>query len=199
MITCQKMQRECVTEQRTSDGYFNATKSLSVWNVTNPACKKDLKEFQKLKGTQEFIEYLKTKEGITKPYISSNKGTWMCPLLFVDFAMWVSLEFKAQAIKWIIDGLIFQRNQAGDYANELKGIIMQRYLEAYDCKPPSMIYMNEFSQLKDFVGITDRNKATEQQLQTLNVLQKFDIKLIKEQVGKVSRYKQLKQLAEALS
>lgn len=199
MLTRQILQPLSTIEriQRSDDGYFNATHFLSHFLKTTKE-EKRMSEFLKLKSTVEFKEHLITSEKIVSPIKSSTKGTWMHPFVFIDFAMWLSLDFKTQAIKWVYDGLIFQRNQAGDFATQLAGVIMKRYIEVYNCKPAPMIYMNEFRYLKELVGINERNTASEIQLQTLNVLQKLDIKLIQTDIGKVSRYKQLKQLSEAL-
>lgn len=183
--------------QRSDDGYFNATHFLNDYNLIN---KKELKmaEFLKLKGTKEFNNYLVTKENITKPIRSSTKGTWLHPKVFIDFAMWISLEFKSQAIQWILDGLIQERNDVGDSYNTMCAGICKSYVEYYDKKPPIHIYTNEARILKELVKITDRNTATEKQLSILNVLQKFNTQLIINKTGKQSRVLQLNQLAEAL-
>lgn len=43
-----------------------------------------------------------------------NAGTWMHPILFVDFAMWINPKFKYDVIKFVYDEMIKFRNLAGD-------------------------------------------------------------------------------------
>jgi len=184
--------------QRTDDGFFDATKLLREYN--EKVIGSDIKHMEKYKtnkSTKEYISFLQEKYGV-RPMVTSKVGTWMHPHLFIDFAMWISLEFKDMAIKWILDGLIQERNDAGDYANDLKAAIIERHFEFSGCKPSPMVYQNEFRMIKEIVGIDDRNQANEKQLKTLNTLQQFDIHLIKEKVGKSSREKQLKRLASAI-
>lgn len=184
--------------QRTGDSYLSGTQLLNEYNKS-AALQKRMADFLKLTGTKEFAEYLEEHEIKEKAIKVSRKGTWMHPKIFVDFAMWLSLEFKSMAIQWILDGLISARNDAGDYANQLKAVIVDRYVEFNGSRPSPMIYQNEFKMLKDLTGIEDRNTATEKQLRNLSTLQLLDIQLIKDKVGKASREKQLAQLAAALN
>lgn len=50
--------------------------------------------------------YLKTR--------GKNGGTWMHPILFIDFAMWINPSFKYDVLKFVYDELIKFRNLAGD-------------------------------------------------------------------------------------
>ena len=91
--------------QRTKDNYFNATFLVKCWNERNPEKEKQLARFFVLKETKEYIEQLK-KEGVEIPYITGrgkgvNSGTWMHPNLFVDLAMWVSIEFKSKVLSYV--------------------------------------------------------------------------------------------------
>lgn len=185
--------------QRTDDKFFNATALLNEHNSKVSA--KDAKmmaAYLKLVSTKEYSTFIEEKYGCKKASLVSRKGTWMHPHLFIDFAMWISVEFKDTAISWILDGLIQERNDAGDYANQLKATIIERYYEFHGTKPSPMIYQNEFKLLKECAGVEERNTATEQQLKVLNTLQLLDVQLIKEKVGKPSRERQLRQLAAAL-
>ena len=55
-----------------------------------------------------------TTDEIKTTKTGANGGTWVCPLLLVDVAMWISPEFKVQALKWIIDGLVRSRDESGE-------------------------------------------------------------------------------------
>lgn len=109
--------------QRTKDGMFNATRLLSQWNSIRENPKRDLKDFWDLKGVGEFIDVLILEEnlhGVNSPYVKSkasrgeNAGTWMHPILFIKFAMWLNPKFEYFVIKFVYDELIKFRHSAGD-------------------------------------------------------------------------------------
>ena len=129
--------------QRTKDGFFNATSLLKQWNefVRNvnlndinfdqinenlnrgksPHLKeKDIKEFFSNKSTQEYIGVILSKENLSNKnsvYTANrgNKGgTWMHPMLFIDFAMWLNPYFKYDVLRFVSDEMIKYRNLAGD-------------------------------------------------------------------------------------
>ena len=129
--------------QRTKDGFFNATSLLKQWNEfvrnvnlndinfdqinenlnrgNSPHLKeKDIKEFFSNKSTQEYIGVILSKENLSnKNYVYTanrgNKGgTWMHPMLFIDFAMWLNPYFKYDVLRFVSDEMIKYRNLAGD-------------------------------------------------------------------------------------
>lgn len=201
MKTNQILTREEGFIQRTSDGYFNATMLVKQWNSVSHQ-KKQLAQYQLLSSTNEFIEQLK-KEGVYKPIIAgrgkgSSSGTWVHPKIFIDLAMWVSVEFKSKVIDYVIDGLIKSRQDAGDYYNEMTKAILDVYVDYYNIKPPSHVYIEEANFLKSLVAAKDRNNMTENELKQLTYLQKFNSMLIRKKIGKESRIKQVIQAAEVL-
>ncbi len=199
MKTNQIMLRENLVEQRTSDSFFNANITLNHWNENNKDNQKLLYEYKQNKSTNKFIDYLKNNEGIEKPYITSPKGTWMHPLVYVDFCMWISVEFKTMALKFVLDGLINTRHSAGDYYNEMCANIMERYIEYNGCKPSPMVYINEANLIREIAGVTvSRNEMSEKELNKITILQKVNSTLITEKVGKESRKKQLELIARSL-
>lgn len=111
--------------QRTSDGMFNATALLQQWNESNGQQKQMIHYFEN-NATQEFISALIVEEnlnGDNAPYLKSrgryNGGTWMHPLLFIDFAMWLNPVFKVKVLKFVYDQLLEFRNDAGDTYKEM--------------------------------------------------------------------------------
>ena len=46
-------------------------------------------------------------------------GTWMHPILFVKFAMWLNPRFEVQVIKFVYDQMLKYRNDACDAYKEL--------------------------------------------------------------------------------
>lgn len=199
MKTNQTLIRSEAFIQRTKDGYFNATTLINYWNSGNDN-KKMLGNYQKNNSTVEFIEQLK-KEGIDSPSITGrgrgkNAGTWMHPKLFVDFAMWVSVEFKSIVIDYVLDGLIKIRNDAGDYYNEMCVTILESYVTIYDKKPPAHIYITEANMIKSLACSKNRNEMSEQELRQITYLQKVNSNLIKKNTGKDMRIKKLIEAAE---
>jgi len=127
MITNQIMKRPLANftvEQRTKDGYFNSTELLKSWNAANSS-NKELKDYLSNKTTQEFIKALCEEENLNgekSPYLASrgkNGGTWMHPLLFIDFAMWLNPTFKVKVLRFVYDQMLTYRNEAGDAYKEL--------------------------------------------------------------------------------
>lgn len=125
MKTNQLMKRkmgEFNVTQRTKDGFFNATYLLKQWNQ-KMGMKKEVKDYFNLSSTKDFISTIIDRENYDRenyPYHKSraNKGdsagTWMHPLLFIDFAMWINPSFKYDVLKFVYDEMIKYRNEAGD-------------------------------------------------------------------------------------
>lgn len=108
--------------QRTSDHMFNGTLLLKQWNNQSRTERK-MDNYFNIQGTGEFVETIMAKENLHTPklvYVKSrasrggNAGTWMHPLLFIDFAMWINPAFKYDVLKFVYDQLIQYRNEAGD-------------------------------------------------------------------------------------
>lgn len=188
--------------QRTQDGFFSATELLSNWNNKEGVQEKQLAQFKKIKGTKDFIEQLK-KENIETPMISGRGikgGTWMHPKLFIDFAMWVSLEFKSIVIDYVLDGLIGSRHDAGDYYNEMRAAILTRYVDYYKRKPNPLVYQAEARRIKLLLGLSkkERNVMTEKELSNITQMQKLNSILITRGIGVEARVRQLELQAELL-
>lgn len=117
--------------QRTSDGMFNATILLKQWNE-HAGQKKVIAHYFENDSSNEFVRTIESKENFThrnSVYVKSrasrgvNAGTWMHPLLFIDFAMWINPSFKYDVLKFVYDELIKYRNEAGDAYIELSAAI----------------------------------------------------------------------------
>lgn len=113
--------------QRTKDGFFNATYLLKQWNQKHTSERKMDNYFNSEKS-KEFISTIMERENLHTPklvYVKSkasrgeNAGTWMHPLLFIDFAMWINPSFKYDVLKFVYDEMIKYRNEAGDAYNRL--------------------------------------------------------------------------------
>lgn len=124
--------------QRTKDGMFNATALLKQWNEKSISERKMANYFLSEK-TNEFISTIIERENLNTPkmvYLTSrgkhNGGTWMHPMLFIDFAMWINPSFKYDVLKFVYDQMIKYRNDAGDayrkLANSVQKIVSTSFM-----------------------------------------------------------------------
>lgn len=116
-------------EQRTKDGMFNATDLLNQWNSSSGQ-QKQMSHYFENSSTEEFINALMSEENFKERnsvYLKSrgkySGGTWMHPIMFIDFAMWLNPAFKVKVIKFVYDQMIKFRNDAGDAYKELSSAI----------------------------------------------------------------------------
>jgi len=179
--------------QRTKDGYFNATDLIKLYtNVTGS--RKDIANFIALKSTDEFSSVISANEtdtgilvsnenqSITKSVIEVKKGgkdqgTWMHPYMFIDFAMWLSPEFKYNTIKWVHDSLIKNRIESGDNYTAMCASLNRRYREQFGEPAPMALFKREAERIREFIGVIDRpiNEWSEEELQLRNELQLTNI------------------------
>lgn len=199
MKTNKIMVRDDAFIQRTKDGYFSATKLLNAWNFNNPGNRKEIAKYKLNKAFKEYVIQLQ-EDGIEKPLIASNKGTWMHPKLFIDFAMWVSVQFKSTVIDYVLDGLINSRHNAGDYYKEMCATILETHIDFFGSKPNPILYITEAKRINWLLGLDkkDRNEMTEKELNSITHLQKVNSLLLRKKTGKDARIKQLMFQAEAL-
>lgn len=133
--------------QRTSDGYFNATHLLRQWNEnakSKPVNSTDLKErrldaFWDSTNLDQLMSEIAENElnfksqnfGDLKNALSKtcrgkkNGGTWMHPVLFIKFAMYLSPRFEYHVLKFVADEMIRYRNDAGDAYKQLSSAVMK--------------------------------------------------------------------------
>jgi len=179
--------------QESKDGMFNANDLLSIYNKQGEK-KKRLDNYIKRPETKELTEALLRKLNqdtsnrvflpdniirTSKAMKTEKGGTWLHPYQFIDFAMWLSADFKVMCIEWIYDHLIELRNQVGDEYKELTRSI-KVHLQPTNIE----VYRDEINMINKLVFGSDikepRQTATKEQLQLLQTLQKADIKLISE-------------------
>lgn len=144
MVTNQIMTRKMGSFdvfQRTKDGFFDATALIKQWNAIESNTKKDIKDYLYINPTMELIKTICEREGLLEKVAKSGnfvnqvvsssfkkrdgksgrpeKVSFMHPVLFIDFAMWLNPTFKYDAIKFVYDQMIFFRNESGDAYKEL--------------------------------------------------------------------------------
>lgn len=178
-------------EQRTVDGFFNATALLKQWNVHNGA-KKDLKHYFENQSANELINTIVERENLNSrksAYLSSrgkNGGTWMHPILFIDFAMWINPSFKYDVIKFVYDEMIKFRNLAGDaYPSMCRAVrsIMPEPIFREKVKDLArslniIVYGRHESEMRNKIG--DESKIRELYELELQIAQWIDLGFIKD-------------------
>lgn len=94
-----------VIEQRTSDGYINATQLCKVAN-------RPLHQYRMSEETGHFLRALAAKMGLSVPNLiqegakdSGNLDVWVHPKVSVHLAQWLSADFAVQVSEWVYDWL----------------------------------------------------------------------------------------------
>ena len=122
--------------QMSKTEFFCATDITKVYNqirIAEEKTPKELKHYFQNISSIEFMQELcneLNRQGKSKGKNSSfyfkpsdlkvvkrgkhNKGTWLHPYLFVDYAMWLSPKFRAKIVIWVTDNLLMFRNSSGD-------------------------------------------------------------------------------------
>lgn len=183
-------------QQRTSDGYFNASSLASLY-ATKTGQYKHPSNFLRNESTHRFIEELEEHTKLPAADLYSRprqQSCWMHPLLFLDFAMWLSPEFKLKMLLWLQDSLILFRNQAGDHYNEMTSAISDTYEKWAGKKANALVFIREINFINSLMGIdsNQRNELTEAQLAQLNQLQQANIRLMRQGLSKIKRHEQLR-------
>lgn len=173
-----------VVEQRTKDGYFNATTLIKQWNSTENLHTpnsgyvkkaKDLDDYFNLSTTKEFIKALCEEEKINTPnmlYFKSKArsdrggGTWVHPLMFIDIAMWLNPHFKVKVLKFVSDKMLTYHNEAGDAYRELASAMnkictpyqMKRYMPILGKGINYIVTNKHDKQLRNEYGTEEKQK-----------------------------------------
>jgi hypothetical protein len=130
-----------------------------------------------------------------------NGGTWMHPYLFIDFAMWLSPEFKYRAIKWVYDNLIELRTESGDYFKKMSSELKAYCLRNFGKVPSREVYRKEALMIKKMVGLDEGdtwNAADKNELELRNKLLKYNIKLLKKDKDRKQRIRKLLNAKEVI-
>lgn len=67
------------------------------------------------------------KPKVIKTTRGNNGGTWMHPLLFIDFAMWLNRKFKVKVLKFVQDELIEVRLDSVEAHKKLSSSLFKLY------------------------------------------------------------------------
>ena len=169
MKTVQIMEREfmgSVVRQNHKTKFFNATDLVKVGNKyreNSGLSKKDLFQYFDNPSTKEFVKKIMVKEKVAdvkQTKRGKNGGTWVHPLIIIDLAMWLSPDFKYEALKWIEDSLLEFRDNSGNSYNKMSSALHR----TYEFKEVHYLIKEVAKRIKQVVGAEDWNTATEKQL-----------------------------------
>jgi len=171
---------------KTIDKYWELQSTLELLEVLSGQLNEsdilNTPEIGELKTTlNKPLNLVQTKRG-------KNGGTWVHPYVFIDFAMWLSVDFKIWALKVVSDKVLKFRNEAGDQYKEMSSALSLAgmYKPSDFAREAKMINRVVFGGHK--VGL--RNQANEQQLELLNKVQLYNAELIKQNESFKEREKQ---------
>lgn len=125
MKTSVVMERELygrVIRQDSKTQMFNGNDLLKVCNEARKLkglSEKQINNYMVNESTKELIQTLCIQENISETEAILSRrgkygGTWMHPVVMIDFAMWLSPEIKVRILSWVLDGLIDARSESGD-------------------------------------------------------------------------------------
>jgi len=187
MKTTQIMSRKFLDGEITQNhktGWFNATELLSIANKyreTQGELPKRINDYLKKQETKEFIATIAKKEEISEVVkVAKGRygGTWVHPLILIDIAMWLSMDFKYQAMIWLQDRLLEYRDISGDDYKKLSSVICTKI----NPSRAGIVIPDIARKIKDRVGVSDWNSATEFDLQRRTQIQRDIILLCKTSV-----------------
>lgn len=116
------------------------------------------------KHTIEFFEELMKQKGIVDLVYSSRGkggGTWAHPLVFFDYAMYLSAEFKVQVYEWLYDCMTIYRDDSGESYKKMCGHICNN---GNTPAKATMIIQSLAKAIKRDLQVEDWNKTTPDKL-----------------------------------
>lgn len=167
--------------QRTTDNFISLTDLLYAGNVaraTNSLPIRTLDSYFQTNEAQDFIESLKVSENITtvKTATKGRSGvTWGHPLLAMDFALWLSPMLKLEVYKWMFDQLLIKRVDSGNSFKDMNIALDTQF----NIGAKTWKYANTANLIRETIGVSDWNTATENQLKERDRLQRNVILLCK--------------------
>ena len=162
------MKRELFGEeisQRTENEFFSATdlvRAGNKWRILNGKEPFNLANYLQNKSTKEFIQELENNFGKVKVNaIGKSSHTWVHPYLFIDRALAINPQLKIEVYGWLFDFLIRNRKESGDSYRKMCGALFVRTKQ----KATFNANIQKLAKLIQVeCGVSDWNKATEQQL-----------------------------------
>lgn len=164
--------------------FFNIndfTKVANTYRENKGLPSADFRKYRKSQKTQEFLDALMEDENLIQ-VIKTSKGkdgsTWVHPLVFFDYAMWISPELKIKVYKWLYDNLAEFRDVSGDSYKVLTGVIQSTYpmIEPQHLRE---LIQSLARAIKQVLKVDDWNCASEEQLKQRDAIHRNLQMLIK--------------------
>lgn len=170
MVTTQIIERpfyDGVVQQNHKTGFFNTQQIIELGNRYRKSTGLSpvrLDSYLSSNKTKEFIKQILEEESITLVMETKRGrygGTWMHPLLFIDFAMYISPSFKYTALTWLTDNLLKNRDESGDNYKRMVHALDVNYAIGgrIGLEIPKMA-----RRIKYALNVDDWNKANDEQL-----------------------------------
>jgi len=115
-------------------------------------------------STKEFFQELMRQKNIVDIIKSSRGkfgGTWAHPLVFFDYAMWLSPEFKVYVYDWLYDCMTIYRDDSGESYKKMCGYICRT---GYSPAKATIVIQSIAKAIKRDIGVSDWNKTTPENL-----------------------------------
>lgn len=170
MKTVQIMERpfyDGIVRQNHKSGWFCATDLVKIGNKYRNSIDLgtiSITSYFRQKTTKEFIEKIMDEERVSKVRVTKRgKGgeTWVHPLIMIDIAMWLNPKFKYEALSWLKDRLIQNRDMSGDSYKSMCGALDKGYNLGARM---GLVIPKIARRIKESCGVEDWNNATETQL-----------------------------------
>lgn len=172
--TIQVGDKQMIIRQRTKDSFFALNDIVllcTAWNLLKGKKTFDVHQYFRQDFAKEFICELETRTDITC-YVKGKKGKtgWVHPFLMLDILLWANPKFKVEVYAWLNDYLIQNRIRSGDSFNRMCGVLY-RYSQQ---KSQFNVAMKMIcTRIKEFICVSDWNKASQEQLRRRDELQNF--------------------------
>lgn len=167
--------KQIIIRQRTKDSFFALNDIVLLcdhWLFANNKNRRfNIQDYLRQKPTKEFIEELENRIR-DKCYIkgAKSKTGWVHPFLMLDMLLWANPKFKVEVYSWLNDFLIQNRVNSGDSYIRMCGVLY-RYSKQKSQFNVAIRMIGK--QIKDFIGVSEWNKASQEQLKRRDELQSF--------------------------
>lgn len=164
--------------QRTKDEYFSLRDVIEAINRHRIANRKEpvvAHRYFNLPSSKEFIRLLRADIGHEVFYKETRRTQgWIHPYLMIDILLHFEPEIKIKVYKWLYDYLIKNRIKSADSFIQMKGALYEYYPNK--AKYPGFL-MGVAKKIKEEIGVSDWNVATEKELGEREFLQNLIMSL----------------------
>lgn len=164
--------------QKSKSQFFSATDLAKAGNKYRRSINLsefNLAQFLKNKSTVEFIQEINHRYNTVALVKGRGRssGTWVHPILFVDIALAINPKLKVEVYDWLYDNLVKYRNSSGTTYKDVAAAIHKRV--AYREFPREIEKVA--TRIKNSLGVTDWDSATEEQLEKRDLIHRSIITL----------------------